>query len=187
MASEEKRDEADHAGDYKASQYRLAVASPKGKLLHSRNSLTGREIRKVCPELFHSIFAYYSPMGSERASTTRQRIAGRICAICSNPIDLGMWPSGERRCDRCAGTHRVYVTFTLRGDAWVCSFVETDLKTPIGRVRQFGSAHKLRELIARTPTRFDLAGKQALEHAIQGGRGGLYLHLTDEQYKALKP
>lgn len=97
-----------------------------------------------------------------------------------------MWPGGERRCDRCAGTHKVYLTFFRRRDGWVCSFVEADLKTPIGRVRQFGTADKLRDLVARTPTRFDLAGKQALEHALQGGRGGLYLELTDDQYRALK-
>lgn len=78
------------------------------------------------------------------------------------------------------------MTFFVRGDGWVCSFVEADLKTPIGRIRQFGSADKLRELIARTPTRFDLAGKQALAHAIEGGRGGLYLELTGEQYRKLK-
>lgn len=70
--------------------------------------------------------------------------------------------------------------------SWACSFVEADAKTPVGRIRQFGTADKLRELVARTPTRFDLAGKQALEHAIQGGRGGLYLDLTAAQYVALK-
>jgi hypothetical protein len=42
---------------------------------------------------------------------------------------------------------------------------------------------KLRELIARTPTRFDLAEKQALEHAFEGGRGGVDLELTREQYR----
>jgi hypothetical protein len=97
-----------------------------------------------------------------------------------------MWPGGERRCDRCAGTHRVYLTFFRRGDGWVCSFVEAELKTPVGRIRQFGSADKLRQLIARTPTRFDLAGKQALEHALERQRGGVYLELTREQYRRLK-
>lgn len=116
----------------------------------------------------------------------RQKLADKICAICSNPIDLGNWPSGERRCDRCGGTHRVYLTFFERGDGWVCSFVETDLKTPIGRIRQFGSADKLLDLIGRTPTRFDLAGKQALEHALAQGRGGLFLQLTEDQYQKLK-
>jgi len=64
--------------------------------------------------------------------------------------------------------------------------MEPDLKTPVGRIRHFGSEDKLRELIARTPTRFDLAGKQALDHAFAGGRGGVYLNLTGAQYVALK-
>ena len=139
-----------------------------------------------CNYVFHRMFAYSSLMGSERGSTTRKRTAGKICAICSTSIDPGSWPGGERRCDRCVGTRRINVTFFLRGDVWVCSFMEPDLKTPIGRSRAFGSEHKLRELIARTPTRFDLAGKQALEHAFAGGRGGLYLKLTGEQYWKLK-
>jgi hypothetical protein len=29
-------------------------------------------------------FAYYSPMGGERASKTRQRMTGEICCLCSN-------------------------------------------------------------------------------------------------------
>jgi hypothetical protein len=78
------------------------------------------------------------------------------------------------------------VTFFHRGDGWACSFVEVDAKTPVGPIRQFGTADKVRELIARTPTRFDLAGKQALEYAFQNGRGGTYLELTAEQYRKLK-
>jgi hypothetical protein len=61
------------------------------------------------------------------------------------------------------------VTFFERGDGWVCSFVEADLKTGVGRIRHFGTADKVRDLIARTPTRFDLAGMQALEHAFERG------------------
>lgn len=77
------------------------------------------------------------------------------------------------------------MSFFERG-GWVVQFLELDAKTSIGRIRTFGSADKLRELIARTPTRLDLAAKQALEHAIQGGRGGVYLDLTSEQYRKLK-
>ena len=124
-------------------------------------------------------------MGGERGSTTRQRQAGKICAICSFPIDLGNWPGGERRCDRCTGTHKVYMTYMLR-DGWSVQFLESDLKTPVGRIRELGSVDKVRELIARTPTRLDLAAKQAIEHAIARGRGGMYLQLTEDQYQKLK-
>jgi hypothetical protein len=40
-------------------------------------------------------------------------------------------------------------------------------------------------LIAHTPSRLDQAGKQAVEHAIAGGRGGLFLDLTADQYLKL--
>jgi hypothetical protein len=71
-------------------------------------------------------------------------------------------------------------------EAWTVRFLELDAKTSIGRIRTFATADKVRELIARTPTLLDLAGKQALEHAIRGGRGGIYLELTVEQYRKLR-
>lgn len=78
------------------------------------------------------------------------------------------------------------MTFHLRGDSWVCSFVEKDAKTPVGRARVFGSPEKIRVLIARTPTRLDQAAKQSLEHAFAKGRGGIFLDLNDDQYRKLK-
>jgi hypothetical protein len=46
---------------------------------------------------FHISFAYYSPIGGERASTTRMRLAGKICCACRNPLDPDpAHPSGER-------------------------------------------------------------------------------------------
>jgi hypothetical protein len=114
------------------------------------------------------------------------REQGRICAISHTSMDPGQWPGGERRCDRCGGNRRVYLTFFLRDGGWVCSFVEEDARTPVGRMRQFAGSDKLRELIARTPTRLDSAARQALEYAIAQGRGGLFLELTALQYSRLK-
>ena len=76
------------------------------------------------------------------------------------------------------------MTYLLR-DGWSVQFLEPDLKTPVGRIRQLGSLDKVKELITRTPTRLDLAAKQAIEHAITVGRGGIYLELTAEQYRKL--
>jgi hypothetical protein len=44
---------------------------------------------------------------------------------------------------------------------------------------------KLHDLGQRGNGLHDLAAKQALESAISNGRGGLFLKLTDEQYKKL--
>lgn len=134
---------------------------------------------------------YIRLMGGERSSTTRQREAGKICCKCHSLLHPPH-PGRERYCDRCGPTRRVFMTFFARGgpgihdETWVVSFLEADLRTPIGRIRKFGSADKLRELIARTPTRFDLAGKQALEVAFSGGRGGVYLELSQDQYQKLR-
>jgi hypothetical protein len=126
-------------------------------------------------------------MGGERSSTTRQRLAGKICARCSRSIDAGAWPGEERLCNRCGGVHKVYMGFFVRGGGeWVCTFLEPDLRTPIGRIRCFGSEEKLRELIARTQTTFTLEDRQALDHATALGRGGVYLQLSGEQYEKLR-
>jgi hypothetical protein len=82
--------------------------------------------------------------------------------------------------------HRIYMSFFLRGGFWICRFLEQDLKTSIGRGRTFGSTDKVRELVDRTRTPLDLAGHQALEHALNQGRGGLYLNLTEAQYRKLR-
>ncbi len=75
--------------------------------------------------------------------------------------------------------------FFLRG-SWTVQFLEPDLKTSVGRIRKFASDDKIRELIARTPTRLDLAAKEALEYAISTGRGGIDLLVTQEQYRKLR-
>jgi hypothetical protein len=77
------------------------------------------------------------------------------------------------------------MTYLLR-DGWSVQFLGPDLKTPVGRIRHLDSIDKVRELIARTPTLLDLAAKQAIEHAITVGRGGMYLLATSAQYQKLK-
>jgi hypothetical protein len=71
---------------------------------------------------------------------------------------------------------------------WFCQFLEPDLKTPLPKKLTFAHADKIRELARRGEASGDLESKQALEHAIEMGRGGIYLRLTPEQYqKLLKP
>ncbi len=68
---------------------------------------------------------------------------------------------------------------------WSVQFLELDLKTSVGRIRRFSSIHKVRELIARTPTQLSAEARAKLEHDISNGRGGIYLDLTREQYGKL--
>jgi len=84
-----------------------------------------------------------------------------------------------------AARHRVYLYF-FHSTGWYCQFLEADLKTPLPRKLNFGTPDKIVELVRRTGSLKDLACRQALEHGIEMGRGGVFLNLTDEQYAALK-
>jgi hypothetical protein len=61
-----------------------------------------------------------------------------------------------------------------------------DLKTPLPRQFTFQDADTLRELARLGEALGTLEQKQALEQAIEMGRGGLYLRLTPEQYARLR-
>ena len=82
-------------------------------------------------------------------------------------------------------SHRVYMSFFLRS-GWQVQFLEADLKTPLPRKLTFADADKIRELARRGEAWGDSESRQLLEHAIETGRGGVYLRLTPEQHAKLK-
>jgi hypothetical protein len=69
---------------------------------------------------------------------------------------------------------------------WHCQFLEADAKTVLPRKLNFADAAKIRELARRGEAWGDLESKQALEHGIETGRGGMWLRLTPEQHRALR-
>jgi hypothetical protein len=127
-------------------------------------------------------------MGGERASYVRMRLAGKICAVCRSSVPPPHQP-GERLCDRCAAQRkpprRVYMSFQTQS-GWHCQFLEEDLKTPIPKKLNLICQEKLFEIAERGGYRLNLEGRQALQHAIEMGRGGIWLELTEEQYRKLK-
>jgi hypothetical protein len=82
--------------------------------------------------------------------------------------------------------HTVYLHFMSGRKGWHCQFLEADLKTSLPRTLTFAGPEKIRELARRGEAWGDLESRQALEHAIEMGRGGMYLKLTPEQYARLK-
>jgi hypothetical protein len=74
----------------------------------------------------------------------------------------------------------------MASDVWQAQFLEADVKTPLPRKRQFSDPEKIREIARRGEARGDSESRQLLEHAIDVGRGGLYLNLTPEQYRKLR-
>lgn len=144
-------------------------------------------------------------MGGERASTTRKRAQGKICAICSPPLDAPPWKNGqeprgygarERLCHRClarrqvhvladpsTGVHRVHLGFFLRGDAvrgpqWFVQFSPPALDP----LRIWSNEQTIRDLIAHTPTPLYSNAQHELDEAFHLGRAGIWLTLTPEQY-----
>ncbi len=70
-------------------------------------------------------------------------------------------------------------------DGWLCQFLEEDLKTSLPRKLHFQSEEKVRELARRGGGMLNLECLQAFDHAIEIGRGGVWLELSDEQYRTL--
>jgi hypothetical protein len=80
---------------------------------------------------------------------------------------------------------RVYMSFMAR-EAWFCHFLEEDLKTPLPRKLTLANPDKILELARRGGATIDLEAQQAIHHALQIGRGGVWLNLTEDQYQKLK-
>jgi hypothetical protein len=146
----------------------------------------------VTVDNFRLFFAYDLAMGGERSSTTRMRLAGKICCLCGRHLDAMLWqPPGERVCEACEAKRppapklrRIHMSFALR-HRWYCTFMEEDLRTLAAPGRTFTSSDNMVEMIRRGNGFRDLASKQAVEHAIQAGRGNVDLLLTEEQYNKL--
>jgi hypothetical protein len=82
-------------------------------------------------------------------------------------------------------SHQVFMTFFYR-KGWQVQFVEADLKTPLPRQFTFAEPEKIRELAKRGEALGTSEARQILEYAIEVGRGGCYLRLTPQQYRALR-
>ena len=96
---------------------------------------------------------------------------------------LFAYTQGMSRYDR--PSHQVYMYFFKRG-GWQVQFTEADLKTPLPRKLTFTDPEKIRELARRGEAWGTSEARQMLEHAIETGRGGIYLRLTPEQYAKLR-
>jgi hypothetical protein len=123
-------------------------------------------------------------MGGERASTVRMKLGGKICVICGNSLPPPH-SAGEKRCAQCGGKHRVYMFFFERS-GWYCQFLEEDCRTSLPKKLSFKHPEKILELAQRAGAVQNLEGRQAIEHAIRNGRGGIWLELSEDQYRKLK-
>ena len=126
-------------------------------------------------------------MGGERASTARLRLAGKICAQCGNLLQDPPQTPGERLCLKCKSPkmHRVYMYY-MRREGWVCQFLEEDLRTALPYRLHFKNEDKIRTIVDKVGNFANLQDRQALDYGLHIGRGGGWLHLSEEQYIRLK-
>ncbi len=128
-------------------------------------------------------------MGGERAATARKRLKGEICALCGYHIPDPPERSGERTCGRCeaAAPRRrvVLMNFLALHDGWRVTFLEADCRTSLPRRLMFATEEKIIDAAKRGGAEFTSATRCDLEHAIQNGRGGVWLNLTRGQYARL--
>lgn len=83
--------------------------------------------------------------------------------------------------------HRVYMSFILLDEVgWRCHFLAEDLETPFPKRVTVRDPDKIREAVVRAHYGQDGEARQALDQAIEIGHGGLWLELTDVQYRALQ-
>ena len=68
---------------------------------------------------------------------------------------------------------------------WRVTFLEEDLKTPLGRALVFQDVAKVIDLAQRGGADRMSADKEALRYAIEMGRGSVWLHLSADQYRKL--
>jgi hypothetical protein len=71
-------------------------------------------------------------------------------------------------------------------ERWFCQFLEADAKTPLPRTLNFADPEKIRELARRGEAFGTSEARQMLDYAIEKGRGGMWLHLSPGQYRALR-
>jgi hypothetical protein len=81
---------------------------------------------------------------------------------------------------------RVYLRFSLRGSSWRCEFLPDGAGSPLPRTLTFDCADKIRDLAERGDGLPTLEAKQMLEYGITSGRGGVYLHLSQDQLAKLR-
>jgi len=116
------------------------------------------------------------------------RLAGKICCNCKVSLPPPHVP-GEHFCAHCAASRtprrRVYMSFMHR-EGWHCQFLEEDLKTSLPRKVTLDTPAKLIEMAKRGGSNLNLETRQALDHSIEIGRGGVWLELTEEQYARLR-
>jgi recombinational DNA repair protein (RecF pathway) len=109
-------------------------------------------------------------MGGERGSTARQRIEGRICCACKNPLPVDLTHQyGERYCERCRPPFKVVNVSFERKVSWHLVFYDSATQQRLCSLA-FQDDDKIVELAKRGGALTNLEAKQAIEKGISNGK-----------------
>ena len=131
------------------------------------------------------IFGRYmlAARASQLAAQAAPKIrAGAICYSCRAALPQPHSP-GRKCCETCANRHHVRMTFH-HSYGWHCRFFSKSWRAFPKRFI-FRDAALIRETAKRGNGLIDAAACEYLEMAIELGRGGIMLRLTDEQFQAI--
>jgi len=155
----------------------------------STNPFNFTESRKLMDEktlriLLGPELALAQAIGHEAMRERRKMCTGKICSSCKSPLPQPQ-TSEAKRCASCANKHHVRMLFHRSFSfGWHCNF-STERWRPLPKRVIFSDAARIWEAARRGNGLIDDASREALELAIETGRGGIMLRLTDEQYQAL--
>jgi hypothetical protein len=125
---------------------------------------------------------YSRSISDEPFAAGRRMRAGKICRSCKTSLPLPHEP-GVKLCSFCADRHLVYMYFRYSFN-WHCGF-RTDDRKKLPREVTLGNAASVREIARRGNGLIDQWDREGFELALELGKGGIWLRLSDDQYRAL--
>jgi len=90
---------------------------------------------------------------------------------------------GSKLCEFCTDKHFVYMYFR-RFHGWHCSF-STEARKKLPREFTFRAPETIRELARRGGGLIDKWDREGFDLALELGKGGVWLRLSNDQYAAL--
>ena len=75
--------------------------------------------------------------------------------------------------------------FEQTGTGWRIEFLADGVRPVLRKQLLFTDPDKITDFAEQGGMDSTLASRQALEHGIRTGRGGVYLNLTDEQFERI--
>jgi len=121
-------------------------------------------------------------VSEEPYADARRMRAGKICRSCKSSLPLPH-TQGAKRCGFCADKHLVYMYFR-ESRGWHCGF-RTEARKKLPKEFTFKAAATVRELARRGNGLIDKWDRDGFEMGLDLGTGGVWLRLSDDQYRAL--